>query len=112
MDWSEALRLSHEELEASREELRALNEELRASNDQLNIANDDLAQVIFDCKAGGIKAYGNTSGNAIAVVNGVNVNVPVGFSRADQLNVYLSIVLKKTARYIGELALSRKGEGA
>ncbi|MBV9549731.1 MAG: GAF domain-containing protein [Alphaproteobacteria bacterium] len=43
MDWSEALRLSHEELEASREELQALNEELRASNDQLNIANEDLA---------------------------------------------------------------------
>jgi two-component system, chemotaxis family, CheB/CheR fusion protein len=43
MDWSEALRLSHEELESSREELQALNEELRASNDQLNLANDDLA---------------------------------------------------------------------
>jgi two-component system CheB/CheR fusion protein len=42
-DWSEALRLSHEELESSREELQALNEELRASNDQLNLANDDLA---------------------------------------------------------------------
>jgi two-component system, chemotaxis family, CheB/CheR fusion protein len=41
-DWSEALRLSHEELESSREELQALNQELRASNDQLNLANDDL----------------------------------------------------------------------
>jgi len=40
--WSEALRLTHEELEASREELQALNEELRASNDQLNVANSDL----------------------------------------------------------------------
>lgn len=43
-DWSEALRLTHEELDASREELQALNEELRASNDQLNIANLDLNQ--------------------------------------------------------------------
>jgi two-component system CheB/CheR fusion protein len=43
MDWTEALRLSHEELEASREELQALNEELRAANDQLNLTNDELA---------------------------------------------------------------------
>ncbi|WP_277184605.1 chemotaxis protein CheB [Caballeronia sp. BR00000012568055] len=44
-DWTEAIRVSREELEASREELHALNEELRASNEQLNIANDDLNQV-------------------------------------------------------------------
>src|SRR5262249_1388336 len=42
IDWSEALRVSHEELESSREELQALNEELRSANDQLNLANDDL----------------------------------------------------------------------
>lgn len=42
-EWSEALRISREELEASREELQAVNEELRASNDQLNLAVDDLA---------------------------------------------------------------------
>jgi two-component system CheB/CheR fusion protein len=41
-DWSEALRVSREELESSREELQALNEELRASNDQLNLSNDEL----------------------------------------------------------------------
>lgn len=45
LDWSEALRLSNEELEASREELQALNQELRASNDQLNLANEELNQV-------------------------------------------------------------------
>jgi two-component system CheB/CheR fusion protein len=45
-DWSEALRLSHEELEASREELQALNEELRASNDLLNLANTNLRDKI------------------------------------------------------------------
>ena len=44
VDYSEALRLSHEELEASREELQALTQELRASNDQLNLANDELNQ--------------------------------------------------------------------
>lgn len=44
LDWSEALRISHEELEASREELQALNQELRASNDQLNLANEELNQ--------------------------------------------------------------------
>lgn len=43
--WSEAVLLSHQELEASREELRALNEELRSSNDQLNLSNDDLYRV-------------------------------------------------------------------
>lgn len=42
--WSEAVRLSHEELAASRQELQALNEELKASNDQLNLANQDLNQ--------------------------------------------------------------------
>ncbi|HUQ07456.1 MAG TPA: chemotaxis protein CheB [Kofleriaceae bacterium] len=41
-DSSEALRLSHAELESSREEMQALNEELLASNDQLNVANQDL----------------------------------------------------------------------
>jgi two-component system CheB/CheR fusion protein len=41
-EWSEAFRISNEELEASREELHALNEELKASNEQLNAANDDL----------------------------------------------------------------------
>jgi PAS domain S-box-containing protein len=40
--WSEAVRISHEELEASREELQALNQELKASNEQLNVANEDL----------------------------------------------------------------------
>jgi chemotaxis methyl-accepting protein methylase/GAF domain-containing protein len=43
-DLTEALRLSHEELESSREELQALNEELRASNDQLNIANEEITR--------------------------------------------------------------------
>jgi two-component system CheB/CheR fusion protein len=43
-EWSEAIRISHEELEASREELQALNEELKASNEQLNIANEELNQ--------------------------------------------------------------------
>jgi len=42
--WSEAVRLSHEELDASREELLALNEELKAANDQLNLTNEDLSQ--------------------------------------------------------------------
>jgi len=41
---TEALRLSHEELDSSREELQALNEELRASNDQLNIANEEITR--------------------------------------------------------------------
>lgn len=41
-DWSEAVRLSHAELEASREELQALNEELKAANAQLADTNDDL----------------------------------------------------------------------
>lgn len=41
-EWTEAIRISHQELEASREELQALNEELRTANEQLNIANDDL----------------------------------------------------------------------
>ena len=44
-EWSEAVRISNEELEASREELQALNQELRASNEQLNVANDELNQV-------------------------------------------------------------------
>jgi two-component system CheB/CheR fusion protein len=42
--WTEAVRISHQELEASREELQALNEELKATNDQLNISNEDLSQ--------------------------------------------------------------------
>jgi two-component system CheB/CheR fusion protein len=41
-EWSDAVRISHAELEAPREELLALNEELKASNDQLNLANEDL----------------------------------------------------------------------
>ncbi|MGF6545250.1 CheR family methyltransferase [Paraburkholderia youngii] len=43
-EWSEAIRISREELEASREELQVLNEELKAANEQLNLVNDDLNQ--------------------------------------------------------------------
>ena len=44
--WSEALRLSREELDAARTELRVVNDELQASNDRLDHANSQLRDKI------------------------------------------------------------------
>jgi two-component system CheB/CheR fusion protein len=49
--WSDALRLTIEELEASREELQALNEELKTVNDQLNIRNDEVNEINAELQA-------------------------------------------------------------
>jgi len=40
--WTEAMRMSQEELEASREELQVLNEELKATNEQLNLSYEEI----------------------------------------------------------------------
>lgn len=71
-----------------------------------SVDDDDLAQVIFDSKAAGIRAYGNTSGTALALINGVEVPKEVGFTRATQLPIYLIIdVQKKAAGYPGDDAV-------
>lgn len=69
-----------------------------------SVDNDQLAQVIFDSKAGGIQTGGNTSGNANALVNGLTTTKAVKFSRASQLSVYLDIhIIKKIGvAYIGD----------
>jgi uncharacterized phage protein gp47/JayE len=71
-----------------------------------SIANNDIAQVIYDSKASGIKAYGQTTGLARALVNGVEALKPVGFSRATQLPVYVTIDLVRGAGYIGDDAVA------
>jgi len=66
------------------------------------IDNDALAQVIYDAKAGGIQAYGNASGQAKALVNGVTAMKTVGFSRADRLDVWLELDIGIEGDYVGD----------
>jgi uncharacterized phage protein gp47/JayE len=68
------------------------------------VSNNALAQVIFDSKAGGIATSGNTTASASALVNGVESTLPVRFSRASQLPVYLiiSLVKKPGMPYAGD----------
>lgn len=71
------------------------------------IANNDLAQVIFDSKAGGIHTSGNVTGQANALVNGVETTKDVKFSRAEQLELYIdiSLVKKLGQPYVGDNAV-------
>ncbi len=73
------------------------------------VDNDELAQVIFDSKAGGIHTSGNTSGTAVALVNGLDADKEVLFSRAEQLDMYLEIDLVKKAGvpYLGDAAVKQ-----
>lgn len=75
-----------------------------------SVDNDELAQVIFDSKAGGIHTSGNVTGHALALVNGVTQTKNVLFSRAVQLPVYLiiSLVKKIGAPYVGDETLKQQ----
>ncbi len=68
------------------------------------VNNDQLAQVIFNSKAGGIHTSGNATGNAAALVNGIETTKVVAFTRAVQLNVYVDITLirKTGVPYLGD----------
>ena len=68
------------------------------------IDNNSLAQIIFNAKAGGIQSYGNTLASASALVQGSSLPKPVRFSRAEQVDVYLTIDLTKTTAYAGDVA--------
>lgn len=70
-----------------------------------SVDDDELAQVIYESKAGGVRAYGTDTGNATAIVNGVETPTPQGFTRATQVPIYLVINLVKKAGYIGDAAV-------
>lgn len=82
-------------------------EALIFDGDVPTVLNDALAQIIFTSKAGGIQTSGNTTGSASALVNGVESFLPVKFSRAAQLPIYLIInLVKKLGQpYLGDQAV-------
>lgn len=70
------------------------------------VDNDALAQIIFDSgKAAGIQTYGNTSGTASFLVNGVAIEKTIYFSRATQLTTYVDLFLTVGAEYVGAQAV-------
>ncbi len=82
-------------------------EALIFDGDVPTVVDDELAQVIFTSKAGGITTSGNTLAHASALVNGLESTLPVRFSRAAQLPVYLIIhLVKKLGQpYVGDQAV-------
>jgi hypothetical protein len=69
------------------------------------IANDAIAQVLYDNKAGGIPTSGNQTGNAKALINGVETTKPVPFSRTTLVSIYLDFTITRLASYVGDAAL-------
>lgn len=82
-------------------------EALIFDGDVPSVVDTALAQVILESKAGGIATSGNTTSTATALVNGVESTLPVKFSRAAQLPIYLIInLVKKLGQpYIGDTAV-------
>jgi uncharacterized phage protein gp47/JayE len=72
-----------------------------------SVDNDELAQVIWDTKAAGIQPFGTTSGMATVTVQGIEMQKPVGFTRASQREVYLEIDIVKTTGYLGDDAVKQ-----
>lgn len=72
-----------------------------------SVDNAALAAVIDESKAGGVQSTGNTTVTINKVVNGITSVVPVRFSRASQLPIYLIIdlVKKPGAPYVGDQAI-------
>lgn len=56
-------------------------------------AADQIAQAIWETKPAGIKAHGSTSGNA---TNSLLESVPVGFTIAEDVPIYVTITAKRT----------------
>lgn len=63
------------------------------------VDDDEIAQVIFDEKAGGIKPHGNDSGTATDV-NGDNHTVR--FTRAEEVEIWLEFDITLRDDYVGE----------
>lgn len=84
-------------------------ETLIFDGDVPSVDDDALAQVILNSKAGGIQTSGNTTGQAAALVNGIETLKDVKFTRAAQIPVYLIIdlVRKPGAPYVGDVALAQ-----
>jgi len=67
--------------------------------DSPEVDDDLIAQVVFDSKAAGIRPRGSESGTALDD-EGVEYTVP--FSRADQIEIYVTYTLVTNAQYVGD----------
>jgi hypothetical protein len=71
--------------------------------DTPTIDDNALAQTIYEAKSAGIQAFGNvTTAFATAIVNGVEAQKQIGFSRAEKLLVWLEVDLTIGAGYPGD----------
>ncbi len=66
------------------------------------VDDDDIAQVLWDGKAAGIRTYGSETGDAEDTQGGTRV---MSFSRPDQKTVYFTITLDTNSSYPGDLAV-------
>lgn len=66
------------------------------------VADDDIAQVLWDGKAGGIRTYGNSTGDATDSQGNTRV---MSFSRPTLKDVYFDITVDTNEFYAGDTAL-------
>jgi hypothetical protein len=68
--------------------------------------NNAIAQMIWDAgKAGGIRAYGQSSGTAVDLNGDSQI---VNFTRLEELTVYLVFELEPKSGYVGDVAFAEK----
>lgn len=68
-----------------------------------SVDDDALAQVIWDCKAGGVQTVGSHSGTAI--IDDAGTTKTVYFTRATAVPIYLSYTITTGTGYIGNATL-------
>lgn len=61
-------------------------------------ADSEIAQAIFDSKGAGIRAYGTTT---VSVDDSHGVSHTIGFTRPDEVDIYVNITLTKNSSYPG-----------
>lgn len=67
------------------------------------VSNDDIAQAIWDAKAGGVATYGGSTGEA--VINAIGTTKLVNFSRVSRPDVYINYSITIGPDYVGDVAV-------
>jgi len=58
--------------------------------------DNDIAKAIFDSKAGGIEAYGET---IVSVEDAAGIEHDIGFTRATEIKIYISLIIETNDEY-------------
>jgi uncharacterized phage protein gp47/JayE len=65
--------------------------------------SDQVAQAILDKWVGGVTAYGTTSGEALETVNGTQVPISVAFSRVEDVQIYVDVVVSGEGEILSDI---------